>query len=126
MRQLICATLFVANLFFLGCTESSSKPNPVATAPKVPSDEEINEVAAERAKLSVEDRLLVDAQEWCVISTDEKLGSMGPPIKLDIQGQPVFVCCKGCTKKAESNPEKTLKTLSELKAKKAATSKQDS
>jgi hypothetical protein len=76
------------------------------------------EIAAERAKLSAEDRALVDAQEWCVISDDERIGSMGPPIKLIIKGQPVFICCKGCRKKAEADPDKTLAKLEELKAKK--------
>jgi hypothetical protein len=72
-----------------------------------------------RDKLSAEDRALVEAQEWCVVSTEERLGSMGAPIKLDINGQPVFICCKGCKKSAERDPEKTLATLAELKAKKA-------
>jgi hypothetical protein len=30
------------------------------------------------------------------------------------------VCCKGCWRKAESDPDKTLKTVADLKAKKAA------
>ena len=75
-----------------------------------------DEVALERAKLSPEDRKLVEAQEWCVISSDEKLGSMGAPIKLDIKGQPVFVCCKGCQRKAEADPDATLAKVAELKA----------
>ena len=87
-----------------------------AAAPRGAKDE----VTQERAKLSPEDRALVDAQEWCVVSTDERLGAMGPPLKLDIKGQPVFVCCKGCKRKAEADPDKTLKTVADLKAKKAA------
>jgi hypothetical protein len=83
-----------------------------------------DEVAAERAKLSPEDRALVEAQEWCVVSPEERLGSMGPPLKLDIKGQPVFVCCKGCKRKAESEPEKTLQTAAEFRAKRAAQPKQ--
>ena len=79
-----------------------------------------DEVAAERTKLSPEDRDLADAQEWCAVSTDERLGSMGPPLKLDVKGQPVFVCCKGCKRKAEADPDKTLAAVAALKAKKAA------
>jgi hypothetical protein len=74
-------------------------------------------IEAARAKLSAEDRRLVEAQEFCVIQTKQRLGSMGTPVKLDIQGQPVFLCCKACTRKATADPEKTLKTLDELKAK---------
>ena len=74
-------------------------------------------VAAARAKLSADDRAAVDAQEWCAVSTDERLGGMGVPIKLDIQGQPVFICCKGCKRKAEADPAATLAKVEELKAK---------
>ena len=96
---------------------------PPATMPSgvvAPSAGAADEVAGERAKLSPEDRALVDAQEWCAVSTDERLGSMGPPFKLDIKGQPVFVCCKGCKRKAEADPDKTLAAVAALKAKKAA------
>ena len=98
--------------------EPATPPTPVGNA--VPATGVTDDVAAERAKLSPEDRALVDAQEWCAVSTDERLGAMGPPLKLDINGQPVFVCCKGCKRKAEANPDKTLATVAELKAKKAA------
>lgn len=101
---------------FAGC--SSEKPTSPASAgvPGTPQDE----IATERANLSPEDRSLVDAQEWCVVSNDERLGAMGPPLKLDIKGQPVFVCCKGCKRKAEADPDKTLAKLAELKLKKTA------
>ena len=99
-----------------------------ATAPQggsgsgqeAPAPWELDDVSAERAKLSAEDRKLVEAQEWCVISTDERLGSMGAPIKLDVKGEPVFICCKGCKRKAEADPDATLAKVKELKAKAAA------
>lgn len=75
------------------------------------------DIKAERAKLSAEDQALVAAQEFCAISTDERLGAMGPPIKLIIKDQPVFLCCGGCKKKALANPDKTLAKVEELKAK---------
>jgi hypothetical protein len=37
--------------------------------------------------------------------------------KLDIKGRPVFICCKGCRKKAEADPDRTLAKVEELKAK---------
>ena len=94
-------------------------PKPVA----VDKTGDKDEVAAERNKLSPEDRKLVDAQEWCVIESG-RLGEMGTPIKLMVKGEPVFICCKGCQKQAEANPEKTLAKVKELKAKKAAEKKQ--
>lgn len=97
-----------------GCEtkQASLAVTPASAAPAAKDD-----VAAERAKLSAEDRALVEAQEWCVISDDERLGSMGAPIKLMIKDQAVFICCAGCKRKAESDPEKTLAKLAELKEK---------
>jgi hypothetical protein len=78
-----------------------------------------DEVAAERAKLSAEDRALVDAQEWCVVNTGEPLGGMGPPIRLTVKDEPVFVCCAGCKSKALADPDKTLAQLAANKKKKS-------
>lgn len=116
-RRLVPALLLVAaGVSLAGCEGGGEKP----AGPSGPSAKSADEVAAERAKLAPADRALVDAQEWCVVNTDERLGAMGPPLKLDIKGQPVFVCCQGCKRKAEADPDKTLKTLADLKAKKAA------
>jgi hypothetical protein len=91
--------------------------NEPATTPSKGEPSAEDEIREARAGLSPEDRKLVEAQEWCVIQTDERLGSMGPPIKLMVNGQPVFVCCGSCKRKAMANPDKTLATLEELKAK---------
>ena len=80
---------------------------------------EAKEIADTRSKLSPEDQKLVDAQEWCVVNNEERLGGMmGAPVKLTIKGEPVFLCCKSCKSEAEKDPEKTLAKLAELKAKK--------
>jgi hypothetical protein len=82
---------------------------------------EAKEILANRGKLSPEDQKLVDAQEWCVINNEERLGGMmGAPIKLMIKGEPVFICCKSCKKEAEANEDKTLAKVKELKEKKKA------
>ena len=116
--------LFVASVAFLclaGCT-GGSKENLPAAAGQTKDHAQKNQgtddagIQAELAKLSPEDQRLVAAQEFCVIS-DERLGAMGPPIKVVIKGQPVFLCCGGCKKKALSNPDQTLAKLEELKAK---------
>jgi hypothetical protein len=99
-----------------GCAGSSA-PAPVIT-PATVTASATDEVAQERAKLAPAERALVETQEWCVVQTDERLGSMGAPIKLDIKGQPVFVCCKSCKRKAEADPDATLAKVAELKAKK--------
>jgi hypothetical protein len=121
-------------LFLAGCT-GGTKENapPVASHAGDHNQKEVSAIAdqntddadikAERAKLSSEDQTLVAAQELCAIS-DERLGVMGPPVKLVIKGQPVFLCCGNCKKKALADPEKTLAKVEELKAKvKAGASK---
>lgn len=54
---------------------------------------------------------------------DTRLGAMGPVINLTIKDQPVFVCCKGCAKKALVNPDRTLAKVVELKARAKAKTK---
>src|SRR5438874_2538467 len=103
-------------LVLAGCEakpSAGSAPPSIASAVKPAETPEDVEIAKERAKLSAEDRALVEAQEWCVISEDERLGSMGAPIKLTLKGKTVFICCGGCKKKAEANPEATLAKLEE-------------
>ena len=68
------------------------------------------------ATLSKEDREIAEAQKFCPVLSDNRLGVMGPPVKLILDGQPVFVCCSGCTKKALANPKETLATVERLKA----------
>jgi Cu(I)/Ag(I) efflux system membrane fusion protein len=82
------------------------------------TDDEDGKVKAGLAKLSAEDRKLAEAQRLCPV-LKSRLGSMGRPIKLLLNGQPVFLCCKGCEAEARANPEKTLNTVRELKAGKA-------
>lgn len=74
------------------------------------------QIEAALAQLSQEDRALALAQRHCAV-TEERLGEMGPPLKITVKDQPVFLCCKGCKKKAEADPDKTLAKVEELKAK---------
>src|SRR5260370_39266486 len=77
-----------------------------------PVEDDIKEA---RAKLSDADRKLVDAQECCAVMTDNRLGEMGVPFKLMVKDRPVFVCCKGCQRKALADPEATLQKVDEFK-----------
>ncbi len=119
----LVAALAAGPLVLAGCSGGDKGPGkaPVADAPAThqaaPAGGHDAEVRAERDKLPPEDRALVDAQEWCAISTGERLGSMGPPLKVTVKDQPVFICCKGCQKKALADPDKTLATVAGLKAK---------
>jgi hypothetical protein len=82
-------------------------------------------VKASLARLSPADRALAEQQEFCAVLENSRLGSMGVPIKLLLQGRPVFVCCKGCLKEARANAEKTLRRLDERKARKQGKSAPD-
>lgn len=114
--RLLAFSVLIPAAVLTGCNKDTTKADTRASQTK-PAGTPTDEVAAERAKLAPDERALVEAQEWCVVSTEERLGSMGAPIKLDIKGQPVFLCCKGCKKKAEADPDKTLAKVEELKAK---------
>ncbi|MEX0939219.1 MAG: hypothetical protein WDZ59_15260 [Pirellulales bacterium] len=67
-------------------------------------------IEAALAKLSAEDRPLAEAQAVCVVS-DEKLGSMGTPQKVAINGKEVWICCAGCKDPLLENPDEYLAKL---------------
>lgn len=76
------------------------------------TEAEIKEALAE---LPAADRTLAEAQRYCPVMQDKRLGSMGAPVKVVVDGQPVFVCCKSCSKKATTNAKATLATVKKLK-----------
>jgi uncharacterized protein (TIGR03000 family) len=84
--------------------------------------DQVADAKANLAKLSPEDQKLAEAQKFCVVENKTLLGAMGVPVKVMIKDQPVFLCCRACEKEAQANPEKTLATVKELKAKNAKVS----
>ena len=60
--------------------------------------------------LSLEDRKLAKAQKMCPVS-DQKLGSMGTPIKIVHDGKVIFFCCQMCKPRFEKDPEPYLAKL---------------
>ena len=65
------------------------------------------EVTGPPAPAGASDEQLIARQKVCPV-TDEELGSMGAPVKVMIDGRPVFICCKGCEKALRSDPKKYL------------------
>ncbi len=66
-----------------------------------------DKISANLAKLSPEDRALAEKQKVCPVS-DEPLGAMGVPIKVNVDGKDVFICCEACKdglKKKEAKKE---------------------
>ena len=92
------------------------RPSDVAQDSDANKDDSESEIQAALAKLSPADRKLAAAQKFCVVLGDNRLGSMGTPIKLVVEGQPVFICCAACKKKALDNPKATLEKVATLKA----------
>lgn len=68
------------------------------------------DVAEALAELSPEDRSLAEKQKICPV-TGELLGSMGAPIKVDVNGKPVFICCEGCKEELLKKPDEYLAKL---------------
>ena len=66
--------------------------------------------AEEFAKLSAEDRAAAEKQKVCPVS-DEPLGSMGVPLKVEVKGRTVFLCCEGCEESLKNDPDKYLAKL---------------
>lgn len=117
--QILNAASFAALALFLTGCGSAQNGTPTAAPNSQSAVHDDNDKAGQKAniaQLSDEDRPLAEAQGYCAV-TAEPLGSMGPPLKLVVNEQPVFVCCKGCEKKAKSNPDKTLAKVEQLKAK---------
>ena len=75
-----------------------------------------SDIAVALGKLSAEDRKAADAQRFCAVMSSNLLGSMGTPLKLEIKGESVFLCCSGCQSKALDNPDETLAAVAKLKS----------
>ncbi|MFO0842299.1 MAG: TIGR03000 domain-containing protein [Gemmataceae bacterium] len=78
------------------------------------------EVAANLAKLLPNDRDSAGRQKFCAVQEGVRLGAMGVPLKVQVKGESVFLCCKGCEQKANSAADGTLETARKLKAANAA------
>ncbi len=107
---------------YFGGGETKASAHAAHVRPSTPEDQN-TKLKAALDKLSPEDRTLVAAQQFCPILPDNKLGSMGEPIKLMILGEPVFVCCEGCKQAAVAKGAATVakaKSLREHAAEEAA------
>jgi Cu(I)/Ag(I) efflux system membrane fusion protein len=106
------------SIYFGGSGGSKSGSNVTTVRPSTPEDPDAK-LAAALAGLSAEDRALVDRQKYCPILKNNRLGSMGPPVKLDVAGQTVFICCEGCKVQALEEPQQTLAQVAKTRGKAA-------
>lgn len=100
----------LVGLLLIGCS-SQRTVNPSAepsnSAPQASGDRGESEGLA---KLSATDRAATLKQRVCPV-TGAKLGSMGAPPKVVVNGQEVFLCCDGCEEKLREEPDKYLAKL---------------
>ena len=73
----------------------------------MPSPAKQKEIAAALAELPVADRALARRQADCPV-TDLALGSMGKPVRVEVEGRIVFLCCQGCVDRLRTDPQKFL------------------
>jgi Cu(I)/Ag(I) efflux system membrane fusion protein len=82
--------------------------------PTTPIDQDAK-IEASMRQLPPQERKLAESQAWCPVLGD-RLGMMGPPVKVDLGGgRSVFVCCKSCVNAAKADPEKSLRRVEDLK-----------
>ena len=81
------------------------------------TESEKEEIREALEPLSEKDRALAEAQVICPV-TEVRLGSMGmgTPIKLEVEGRTVFICCEGCRDGMLGNPEKYFKVLDDYRS----------
>jgi hypothetical protein len=95
-------------------TVAPAAPAAEARSPPPKKDPDAR-IKAALAKLSPADRQLAEQQRFCPVLDDSRLGSMGTPVKLTIEGETVFICCAGCKEDAQANTKETLRKVKELK-----------
>ena len=125
-HTLIAAALLVVATGLAGCKKEDKTAQTPPPAPNAAAsghddgdghshgdhDHDADDVAANLAKLSDSDRVLADKQQVCLVG-DEPLGAMGVPIKLDVDGTPIFICCAGCEDAILADKEKFVNLLAE-------------
>lgn len=104
---LICFTAGTAMIFGGFASAASARAEDAVADPE-------QEIQAAIAELPEADRPLAIAQRWCPVEQDHRLGSMGRPVKVILDGAPVFLCCEGCVKRAKSHAKTTLSTAATL------------
>lgn len=57
------------------------------------------------AKATKDDEKAIAAMKTCAVSKED-LGSMGGPLKVTRGDKSTFICCKGCLKAVQANPDK--------------------
>lgn len=98
-----------------GCCRGATPTNPPAVAASSPSPvvdftaaaptSQSGSVAANASPASaLVTQSPYGGQKTCPV-TGHELGSMGTPIPVAVNGQTIYVCCRGCVAKVQANPD---------------------
>ena len=95
-----------------GCI-GALKKNPEKYLARLPQAQKQTDPVPARATAA--DAAAVSRQRVCPVS-DEPLTAMGGPWKVYAKGRPIFVCCGGCIRKVQQNPDYYLAKVARLTA----------
>lgn len=112
-----------ALLFALTCSLMTALVGVAVADARVDGETEAKKIVAALGKLPEADRAAAESQRWCAVLENNRLGSMGTPVKVTVNGKVVFLCCAGCKAKATANGPATLAKVTELKKVNAAMAK---
>ena len=125
----LTAAVVVLTLTLYGCTTGSTESTDAGSAAAGGQEgdagghahahgdgaTDMDKMKAELAKLSPEDAASAEKQHMCPVS-DEMLGAMGAPLKVDVNGQSGWICCEHCRDALLENPDKYLAKLNKDEA----------
>ena len=106
----VAGLLVLGAAMLVGCEKQNDAPPAEGSSADAWKQGLDPDVATALAELSEEDREAALEQRVCPVSGEE-LGSMGKPIKVTVEGEDVFVCCKECVDTIKENPDEYLTKL---------------
>jgi hypothetical protein len=101
-------------LFFVGCQGQPSSDT-TTTAPGPATMDTDADLRANLSQLGPEDQQRAEQQKYCPMMEGVRLGEMGRPYKVTVQGDSIFVCCKKCVLAAQNEPDRALAKIRDLR-----------
>jgi len=98
-----CLLTLLASFLLVGCARDRA----TTTANLAPTQHEHIASSGSPASVPPASGLSSVGQKFCPV-TGEPLDSMGGAIPVTAMGETIYVCCKGCVKSVNKNPEKYL------------------
>jgi hypothetical protein len=72
------------------------------------------------ASLGPEEKRIAEQQKYCPIMDNVRLGEIGRPFKITVNGVTAYVCCENCVQEAQDEPEWALSKILQLMQNRAA------